>query len=150
MTDFRDCQPYLVHLQAEHHRLQDSLDQIKQDWSEFATDPQSGDPETVLSDLNVLRSELVAHFSEEETGGCLDEAVSRNPRLGKASDRLVEEHPALIAELDQIIQQLTQDRSYPELVKLEREFIKFSERLRAHEDAERQVLASGFGINLEQ
>jgi hypothetical protein len=106
-------------------------------------------PATILS-LQALRAELAHHFEEEESGGCMEEAVSHEPHLGPEATRLVREHPELLAQMDRLIKGL---RALVRLTasadEVEQDFRNFTEKLLAHEAAENRVLKEGFGIDVE-
>lgn len=137
---------YLTHLRAEHRELDERLRRIEREWT---GKPDQALPR-VVSDLEALRADLADHFEEEESGGCLDEAVSRQPRLGRNADRLQCEHPELLANLDRLINTLkgrAQPHQQPDASKVE--FRRFAEQLHAHEAAENRILERSFGIDLE-
>jgi hypothetical protein len=146
MRDLQDCHPYVQHLRIEHRRLNEALRRISGMFAESAK--QTAIPSQLLVDTLVeLRSELAHHFAEEESGGCLEEAVSRCPSLSPHAKEIEEQHPILLEALDCIIQQaqITSPRSAT-TISMQREFEKFVDILRQHESAEDRILQFGFGV----
>src|SRR5438128_1482250 len=94
---------FVEHLLAEHRRLDHLISQTLAAlpaWEE--TDASSRLPQ-IIEGLTAIRQELAQHFHEEEEGGCLDEAVSRCPRLSREVTRVESEHSKLLADLDEMI-----------------------------------------------
>ena len=148
MRDYDECRPYIDHLVAEHRRLHGMLRRIRA--SLVSSVGSDDDPSfaQVARILRGLREELEHHFAQEEAGGCLDEAVSRCPRLSAEARRIEAEHPELLAEIDRLIAQAaTQEPTGQNQVGLQRAFDDLFQRLRAHEKAETELLRQGFGSN---
>lgn len=141
---------YARHLLGEHRRLHQMLVRVEESWP--AT--ESGRRDAVLiarlhSAARELRDELAKHFAEEEAGGVLEEAVSRNPELGPEESRLVQDHASLLADLDAMIARLQSGRDAGELPQdVEQEFQRLTKRLHEHEAAENRILARGFRIEV--
>src|SRR5207302_506991 len=95
---------FVDHLLAEHRRLDHMISQtlaILPNWEE----PSSpGWTERMLTGLQSIRRELSQHFQEEESGGCLEEAVVRCPALSKDVTRAKQEHSRLLQDLDEVIE----------------------------------------------
>ena len=145
MRDLQDCQPYVEHLHSEHRRLNESLRRISKSFADFGKHNPIPPPH-IVNTLVELRSDLAHHFAEEESGGCLEEAVSRCPSLSPSVNEVEAQHPGLLAHLDRIIQR-AQATSRPGTVKsLHRDFEKFVNALRQHEGAENRILQLGFGV----
>lgn len=149
MRDFRECQPYVDHLLAEHRRLHRMIQQA------HAAIVHSGGPDhdasvdDIVRVLRLMREELAHHFVEEEAGGCMDEAVSMCPQLSSEVKRLEAEHAEILAAIDAIIAQaLDLDQSIQKRVAFEHAFDDLCKQLHAHEAAENAVLRQGFGTNL--
>ena len=144
--DSQEFLAYLTHLRAEHRELDKRLRRIEREWTDR---PSKAVPQVIL-DLQTLRLDLAHHFEEEESGGCLDEAVSRQPSLGHEADRLQREHPELLKQLDRPIEML-KGRTQPDerANKAKEEFRHFAEALHAHEAAENRILEQSFGVDLE-
>ena len=103
MNEAEDCRAYVEHLQHEHGRLNQLLLEIDH---EVAALGRVGQPEVPITHfaqrLADLRQQLQAHFTEEEAGGCLEEAVSRCPSLSEDSKAIVAEHSVLDRMLEQL------------------------------------------------
>ena len=150
INDSEEFIAYLTHLRAEHRRLREFLREIEQHWTEHEVVRLSELESRVIRKLEGLRAELAHHFEEEESGGCLDEAVARQPSLGQAADRLEQEHPALLKQLGQLIAQLkAASQAIQSLDDAKESFRRFSEQLEAHESAENRILEESFGIEVE-
>jgi hypothetical protein len=135
---------YIVHLFHVHDRLDHLLREIGK---EVANLNQAGQPEDSFAQVGQrladLRQQLQAHFAEEEAGGCLEEAVSRCPRLGVDSNAILAEHPLLDQMLEQLLVQTRNSTAPP--ADVQKDFQVFAERLRAHESAENRLLQMAFG-----
>ena len=95
MNDPKECFAYAEHLHREHHRLNQLLVQIGHEVVQLAG---QGEQQATITRLNSsaspsLRDRATAHYSEEEAGGCLEEAVTRCPSLAKDGKTILEEHP---------------------------------------------------------
>ena len=108
-NDVEECRAYVVHMIAEHRRLNEAVQTIEQRWRvadiEAATDETVDD---LITSLQQLRDDLRHHFTEEENGGCIEEAVARCPSLSEGAARIEHEHASLLEQLEGIIQQLSQ------------------------------------------
>jgi hypothetical protein len=135
---------YAVHLAAEHRRIADFLCHIEKNlrWADSAIESVR-----LKEDLRKLRTELVAHFNEEESGGCLEEAVVHLPSLAADAARVLCEHTQFIADIDRMIERLeTAEQRTPEQVKID--FRDFTKRLHAHEASENRILQASFGVEV--
>lgn len=148
MRDYDECRPYIDHLVAEHRRLHGMLRRIRA--SLVNSVEPGGEPSfaEVTRILRGLRDELEHHFAQEESGGCLDEAVSRCPKLSAEARRIEAEHAELLAEIDSLIAQAkTQEPTAWNQVSLQRAFDGLFQRLRAHEKAENELVGQAFGTS---
>jgi hypothetical protein len=147
MRDDEECRCYVNHLVAEHRRLDAQLRKMRGAITQSVGPDEEPSFAEVARNVQRLRDQLDHHFTEEEGGGCLDEAVSRCPRLSAEVKRIKEEHADLLASADHLIQRAK--TLLPNLLNqfaLELEFEKLYQRLRMHEAAENQVLAQGLGM----
>ena len=149
MRDYEECRPYVEHLRAEHRRLHALFASARCALS------KSGEAESAASSalaaelLTGLRQELQHHFSEEEAGGCLDEAVSLCPRLAGEEKRIEGEHPLILAQVDRLLAQLQSLRATPATwCTLQRELERLFESIQRHEAAENRLLHEAFGITV--
>jgi hypothetical protein len=143
------CPIYVEHVLAEHRRLHNMLRLAR------AAILQSGGPDRDATAADVvrvfqqIRGELARHFEEEEGGGCLEEAVSRCPRLSGQARQIEAEHPVLLRDLDALIVQAhASDQSAEAHGAVEHAFNALCERLHAHEAAENDLLRKAFGANV--
>jgi hypothetical protein len=141
--DYDECQAWLTRLQAEQRRVHELL-------SEARTQIESGKSASYKllgagQTLEKLRAELQRHFSEEERGGCLDEAVARAPCLASEASRLMGEHAELLHALDHLIE-LVMGPARMRGAKLETEFARLCHRLEEHEVKEFSLLQRSFGL----
>jgi hypothetical protein len=96
-----------------------------------------------------VRDELEHHFAEEESGGCMEEAVARCPALSAEADRIEAEHPELLHDVDRLIAQAVDGSHTTEKrVALEEAFDELCRNIDAHEKAENVLLRQGFGANV--
>jgi iron-sulfur cluster repair protein YtfE (RIC family) len=138
----------LAHLLAEHRDLFHLMQSVR---SAFATDdsPTSERRAEVLASLHDLRDHLAEHFVQEETGGFLEEAVTRVPRLSAAARSIVTQHPALLAELDHLITDLDPVANGAEAWhRADHAFEAFSAHMAAHERSENAVVQEGYNEDL--
>ena len=144
----------LGHVLAEHRDLFHLMHSVQ---SRLAmTGPPSPERRAdVLESLHHLREHLGDHFAQEELGGFLEEAMTRMPRLSAAVRSIVAQHPALLAELDRVIDELTiveksgggaaGAKSWPAAVHA---FEAFAAHMAAHERSENTVVQEGYNEDL--
>jgi hypothetical protein len=144
MNEPEDCRAYVEHLQHEHGRLNQLLLEIGHEVEKLG---QAGQPENAAANLakrfTDLRQQLQTHFTEEETGGCLEEAVARCPSLSEDGTLIVAEHPVLDRMLEQLLVQIRNRAvSGPDV---QRDYQAYAKKLHAHEAAENRLLQMAFG-----
>ena len=148
MRDYEECRPYVEHLLAEHRRLHSMLTRAKR---AIRSDGGStlGWAWRTYAILSQVRDELRQHFEEEEGGGCMDEAVSRCPRLAAELRRIEAEHPEILLSLDRLIADVMDGtNSVEDRATLSHQFDELCRQLHAHEAAENELLRRGFGCNV--
>ena len=144
----------LGHVLAEHRDLFHLMHSVQSRFA--AAGPPSPERRAdVLESLHHLREHLSDHFAQEELGGFLEEAVTRMPRLSAAVRSIVAQHPALLAELDGVIEQLTivknsgksaaEAQSWSGAVHA---FETFAAHMAAHERSENTVVQEGYNEDL--
>jgi hypothetical protein len=147
----------LGHVLAEHRDLFHLMHSVQSRLA-MAGLPGPPSPESradVLESLHHLREHLGDHFAQEELGGFLEEAMTRIPRLSAAVRSIVAQHPALLAELDRVIDQLTiveksgegagGAKSWSAAVHA---FEAFAAHMAAHERSENAVVQEGYNEDL--
>ncbi|HUE73829.1 MAG TPA: hemerythrin domain-containing protein [Pirellulaceae bacterium] len=144
MRHVNDSQPFVDHLRREHRRLHEAVQATEAALAQWAG-TKHGELD-VVQQLTALRSELDRHYTEEEEGGCLEEAESRCPSLAGEVKRIEGEHALLRNEMDRLVEQASDVvETSGEVDRLQRAFQQFAARLRSHEAAENRIMAYGFG-----
>ena len=144
----------LGHLLAEHRDLFHLMHSVQLAFA-MAGQPRPESRADVLESLHHLREHLGDHFAQEELGGFLEEAMTRMPRLSAAVRSIVAQHPALLAELDRVIDDLTiveksgggaaGAKSWSAAVHA---FEAFAADMAAHERSENMVVQEGYNEDL--
>src|SRR5262245_19785727 len=99
-----DVRPiYVEHILAEHRRLHAMLRLARSAILQSGGPDRDATPADVARILRHVREELAHHFTEEEGGGCLEEAVSRCPRLSGQARSIQARHPELRRHIDSLI-----------------------------------------------
>ena len=148
MHDYEACRPYVEHLRAEHRRLHGPFASVRSALSKYGEVENAGAFASAAELLTGLREELKHHFSEEEQGGCLDEAVSLCPRLSGEEKRIEAEHPQILAQIDRLLEQLRAPRATPEnWSALQTDLDDLFRAIQRHETAENRLLLEAFGIS---
>lgn len=149
MRTVDECRSYVDHLIAEHRRLHRMLRSAHSAMIHASGPDHDATTADIIRVLRQVRDELAHHFTEEEGGGCLEEAVSHCPSLSTDSRRLQAEHPQLLESIDRLIAQAMDcDQSVQNRIELERGFDELCSQLNAHEAAENVLLRKGFGATL--
>jgi iron-sulfur cluster repair protein YtfE (RIC family) len=149
MRDYEECRPYIEHVLAEHRRLHQMLGSMRQAIVHSVGPDGDASFAEVTRILRRLRDELSHHFAEEDAGGCMDEAVCRCPRLAGEEKRIAAEHPAILAQLDRLIEGTTKSpANLRNQMALQHQFKDLCEQLYAHERAENHLLQEGFGATV--
>ncbi len=146
MRDNSECRCYVDHLIAEHRRLHKLLRQMRAAIAGSIGPDEHPSFAEVGRILARLRQELAQHFAEEEGGGCMDEAVSRCPRLAPEVKRIEAEHAEILTDIDRLKDEAALPPTPANQMAVQREFDRLYERLQAHERAENAILAQGFGM----
>ena len=148
MRDYEECRPYIAHLLAEHRRLHKMISQARASIVQSRGPDRDASASDIVQALVHIRGELAHHFADEEAGGCLDEAVSRCPRMSPEVQRIEAEHAELLREIDLLIAQAKDTQpSVADRIALERDFDRLCQQLATHEAAENAVLRQAFGAN---
>jgi hypothetical protein len=148
MRNYEECRCFVEHLIAEHRRLHKMLCQARDAITASGGLEWQTRRAEVVRVLRQVRDELDRHFTQEESGGCLDEAVSYCPSLSTEARRIEAEHPLLLSKVDRLIAQaLDGDSSVEKYVALGHGFDELCLELESHEAAENVLLRRGFGSN---
>lgn len=136
----------LGHILAEHRDLHDHLTAIR---CGLAGAPTPTATAAVRTRLQALHDHLRRHFTQEEEGGFLEESTTRVPRLARAMRAVLAEHPALLAELEGLIEGLSSPDIAPaSWEQADRDFAAFAQHLLAHERNENAVVQEGYNEDL--
>lgn len=98
--------------------------------------------------LAALRDHLRCHFAQEEQGGFLEESITRMPRLSAAARRVMAEHPALLAELDGLIETLDAPDSAGLRDRVAAACDRFMHHMLEHERSENAIVQEGYNEDL--
>ena len=98
--------------------------------------------------LQRLRDHLSGHFRQEEAGGFLEESIARMPRLATAARTVMADHPALLAELDDLIASLEKADSAAAWDRIAEAAERFTQHLLDHERNENAVVQEGYNEDL--
>jgi hypothetical protein len=138
------CFAYLEHLQAEHHRWNCAVLDIRHQFAELSPGTRRQHVLAgLLERLEDFGRELENHFAEEEGGACLEEAVARCPSLRAQAKVLMAEHSQLARELQQLLAAMKDEAANS--AALVARFEAFATELKTHECAENQLLQMALG-----
>jgi hypothetical protein len=134
----------LGHVLAEHRDLFNLIQSVRRAFA-APDEPTAVHRTAVLESLRSLRCHLQIHFAQEESGGFLEEAVTRMPRLSAAMRSILGQHPALLQELDVVIAGLESAAvSQPAWEAASRSYERFADHMTAHEQRENAVVQEGY------
>ncbi len=151
MNDTDRVRPLLGHIQDEHRVLHRTMKDIAATFKRQDNCHSLAECGRVYGErLTDLRQHLCKHFAEEESGGCLEEAVCGAPHLASQFSEIEQEHPQLLRELDQILRKLSAVPITEEVwSQCASEFEIFKDQILAHERRENQLLEKGFNVPLD-
>ena len=135
------------HILAQHRELHCQLVAVKA----ALADPGPWDAPraaAVRAALATLRDHLRCHFAQEEAGGFLEESITRVPRLSAAAREVVAQHPALLEELDGLIETLDAPDSAAARDRLAAGCERFMQHLLEHERSENAIVQEGYNEDL--
>jgi len=138
----------LGHLLAEHRELFMRMQAVRTALADERP-PTADRFANLRAGLGELREHLREHFEQEEQGGFMEESIARMPRLGPAVSAVMRQHPALLAELDALIERLSGgDISAEAWARAGHDFDHFSATMTAHERSENAVVQEGYNEDL--
>lgn len=104
MSEAEGCGAYVAHIQQEHHQLNELLLQTGHEIDGLShAIPRAVALAHLSQRLVDLHQQLQSHFTEEETGGCLEEAVARCPSLSNDCKTAMAKHTVLDRTLEQLV-----------------------------------------------
>jgi hypothetical protein len=152
MNDFQDYfYPIKVAIQCEHRELAHSIRVIDQLFPQ-QSDSESWDEKSkqLNEQLSSLRKRLEQHFHQEETEGYLDEAVCTLPRLSIEANQIKNQHPALLRELDKLLNDSRHVHPNTEAWdRIAEQYRVFAKHVLQHEAAEIHVLQIGYNEDFD-
>jgi hypothetical protein len=131
------------HILAQHRDLHAQIVAVRDCLA--AAGPRVG---RLRAALDALRNHLRAHFHQEETGGFLEESIARMPRLSAAARGVLDQHPALLAEIDDLIDTLGKPDSAASWDRIAADGERFVRHLLEHERNENAVVQAGYNEDL--
>jgi len=142
--------PMLHHLRAEHRRLNKDLCKLERAFATWVTHESQQMRSKTLVGLSTVEQELLRHFTEEEEGGCMEEAVSRCPQLADAALRLEAEHEDILRRFGTLIRQFeSSTKVMRNTAELDAEFKDLCRQVHRHEAEEERILTHAFGRCVE-
>ena len=135
------------HILAQHRELHCQLLAVKT----CLADPgpwDAGRAAAARAALVSLRDHLQSHFVQEEAGGFLEESITRVPRLAAAAQRVMAEHPALLGELDGLIETLGAADSAAARDRVAVACERFMHHMHEHERSENAIVQEGYNEDL--
>jgi hypothetical protein len=98
----------------------------------------------MLASLTDLRQVLARHLAEEESGGCVEEALIHAPQFSHAALQLEHEDRELLAQLDDLLNRLKTPRQ--PLRTMEQDCRRLVQRIREHVVTECRIVDESFGM----
>jgi chromosome segregation ATPase len=151
MHDPREAQAYLKYLQRKQSEIQAAAagarDAFGAAWTACRHSRQQC--AELGQVLRALRLRIQEHFQEEESDGCLEEAVSRCPSLAAEFAQLMQEHKRLLQALDALIRDCDEPqctRDAQRLAECRASFEGFLTLLQDHEARESALLCRGLNL----
>jgi hypothetical protein len=140
----------LGHLLSEHRELFQQLSALR---AMLAAESPPGCERLreIVRAVAALRGHLADHFRAEESGGFIEEAVARMPKLGAAATEVLGQHGALLDDLDRMVNRFADVGEAPcaEAWRgMHEAFDAFMRRMQAHERAENAVVQQGYNEDL--
>lgn len=106
----------------------------------FAEIERASDIGSLTLGLDKLLSLLTRHFEREQVeGGMYDEIRSSAPRYSSLLNLLAREHDEIIAEVRELVEKTRPGSSYG-FEAVQREAFELAQRLREHEEQEKELL----------
>lgn len=138
------------HLLAQHRSLDGLLCEARADLIALHGPDADARPGDVAAVLRRIGDAIAHHFSEEEAGGCMEEAVLQCPKLSAQAKLVEAEHAELLATIDALIAQVeSPQRVARDWLAFEQAFEVFYNKMRAHEAAENELIRQGLGAELD-
>jgi hypothetical protein len=124
-------------MDREHRRLNQQMESLTLLFAQLESTPTVR--AELLTKLQQFAQEIATHFTEEEEGGCVEEAVCRCPSLSHEASVIERQHRELRAQLATIQQAVDTAPSQAKTL-----FADFCGLIEEHEALETRVLQRGF------
>ncbi|MGY8770219.1 MAG: hypothetical protein ACKVH8_17520 [Pirellulales bacterium] len=149
---FSGSSGFLHHLSKEHQAIDHELKIVEGTFQR--TDPahSTSDISKLLTSRMIrLKEVLSKHFCEEESIGCLEEAVARRPKLSHQATLIGQEHVELMTDLDRLIEAVEMEPEDDEkLIELKKTFDRFVEMVKLYESNESLLVRRGLNAVLDE
>jgi hypothetical protein len=132
------------HPTDEHIQLRQMIDDTRECLQQRAFTHKE-----LLETLVRLRTQLVEHFRNEESGGYFPDVIKVAPRLQQRADALLQQHPALQEQIDGV--RLIAEQSGPSEKwwrSIADEFSKFCREFDQHERDETALLQDAYNRDI--
>jgi hypothetical protein len=152
MSGNQECIAYAGHLQAEHRELHQRLRALQGELNNVS-DVLIDEPlrARMLEIGQQLYQDLANHFQQEESGGCMEYAVSRVPGLAPEVRNLEGEHPLILAQLRRLVAEVrAEDPGSLKVADIKQKFDAFVVNLLSHEARENRVVERGFNMSFSE
>ena len=148
--DFKGITPkarkFLRSIQGDHRKLIKQFLAVRDSWN-ILDDPRSSDYATIRKQLTSLREQLAEHFTDEEQGGYLHQALSAAPRLRQQAAELAGQHKCFLECLDRLSNNLRAEEA-ESWKEARSDFGQLVIDLQKHEGAENMLLQDAFTSDL--
>lgn len=104
----------------------------------------------IVKQLESMSQHLERHFTNEEAGGYMEEALALAPRFSSQAAQLLKQHGQLNQLLVQLAAAALRAKDSPESwPQLTQQVIELLKKLEAHEAAENRIMQEAFNVDLE-
>jgi hypothetical protein len=141
-----EANPYYLQAIGEHRELHAAIDRIRHLLEDRAESDATDDSVAeVIQSILAFRERLARHFTQEEEGGYLEEAIAQLPQVASQVDVLQRQHHEFIELADAMLANAgTADIAAIIWSRLKSDYDLFAKRLNAHEAAEDFLLQRAF------
>jgi hypothetical protein len=148
MNTLQERDPFFVESQTEHRILRDKVAELVSVLEEPLGAAALPRRQAVMtSGIAELLDLLKRHFRQEESGGCMEEALTRAPRLCAQARAIEREHAGLLARLTALLDRLRDAPATDDVWRqLDLDLRGYFSDLLAHEAAEDRLLRDAFGV----
>ncbi|MGH7194249.1 MAG: hemerythrin domain-containing protein [Candidatus Saccharimonadales bacterium] len=148
MTD-RAYSTFAAAFQAEHHDMSGLVQRLRQVFGgNRAWSPEAA--REAVEAIAALEEHLEHHFRVEEAGGYLEEALAVAPRFSDLAEKLLAEHPVLLARMAETTALARRATAEPVLVDaLKKQVSELLGNLVVHETAENRIVQQALNSGIE-